>query len=84
MILLNGKYKIESDASGFTLTRFVDGKDVHGNPKLQGQNSYYATFRGCLLGILDNEGKDCPDVPEVLMRYNALEKVIIEIKTKNV
>ncbi len=67
MELLNGKYKVESDSVSFTL-------------KTGNANTYHATFKDCLLKILDNEAKGCSQAEILLKRYVELENLIKSLK----
>lgn len=79
MELLNGKYKIESDNTSFTLSRRYETKDKDGNPVTREAQTFHATFKSCLVKILDSEAIGCKSIEEVLKRYEILRQQIIRM-----
>ncbi len=88
MELLNGKYIVENDNVCFTLqsqTEWVATADDNRHNKYKKGDvvkgyfsTYHSDFKGVLLKILDNEGRNCPDAETLLKRYESVAKMIKE------
>ena len=66
MLIINDKFKIDSDKYQFILIETYEGKDRDGYPKQHERMTYYPCLEQCLKAIRDEECKEAGTVAELL------------------
>ena len=77
MELLKGKFIIEDDGVGWTVSRRQEVTKKDGEKGFSYCKTYYGSFKACIIAVINQVPYDCKDLKEVLDRLKELENLVL-------